>query len=109
MALQTYKIPLTNIPQYFNITLVGVEYQITCRWNNASEGGWFIDIANASTNTMLVTDIPLVTGLDILEPFGYLGIKGRMVVFTDNDATAVPTLKSLGVNSNLYFITETAE
>lgn len=108
MTIQTYKIPLTNIPQYFNITLKGVEYQLTCRWNNAAEGGWFIDISDTATATPILTDLPLVTGLDLLEPFGYLGIGGRMIVFTDNDATAVPTISSLGVNSNLYFITDDA-
>lgn len=106
MTQQVYKIPLTNIPQFFDISLKGVDYRMTCRWNDALEGGWFLDFALALTGEILVTNIPLTTGLDILEPYSYLGIGGSMVVLTDNDEDAVPNLDDLGTQSNLYFITE---
>lgn len=106
MALQVYRIPLTNIPQFFNITLKGVEYRITSRWNDSPEGGWFLDIDDANTGTPLLYNLPLTTGLDILEPFAYLGFGGSMVVFTDNNTYATPTLTDLGIESNLYFITD---
>jgi hypothetical protein len=100
-----YNIPLTNIPQKFTIELGGKEYILTCRWNDAIEGGWFIDIDDSITNTPILHNLPLVTGNNLLEQYEYLGIKGALVVLTNGDNTAVPTLENLGVESFLYFVT----
>jgi hypothetical protein len=48
----------------------------------------------------------LITGADCLSGLEYLGITGQLVVFTDGDELAVPTLENLGVESNLYFLTD---
>lgn len=97
-----YEIPLSPTPQTFTITLAGVIYQMTVKWNwvNAS---WVLDIADASGNALLV-GIPLVTGVDLLEQYGYMGFGGQLVCQTDNDPDAVPTYANLGTTGHLYFI-----
>lgn len=104
--MSTFVIPLQNIPQVFNITLAGTEYSLTCKWNDADEGGWVMDISDAITALPLAFNIPLITGADVLSGLGYLGINGQMFVYTDGNDTAVPTLLNLGVESNLYFVTD---
>lgn len=101
----TLKVPLTNIPQVFTISLAGVDYFMTVKWNDAFEAGWEFDLADAVTNTSIVAGIPLITGADCLSGLDYLGIDGQMIVYTDGNDTAVPTLLNLGVESNLYFLT----
>lgn len=105
MTQNVYKIPLQNVSQKFDITLAGRQYTIACRWNNSRQAGWFLDIDDGVTNEPIVYNMPLVTGTDLLAQYEYLGFKGSLLVFTDGNAGAVPTLEDLGSNSNLYFIT----
>jgi hypothetical protein len=104
-----YTIPLTNVPQSFTIELSGKEYLITCRWNDAIEGGWFLDINDSITALPILHNLPLVSGNNLLEQYEYLGIGGSLVVLTNGDQTAVPTLDNLGVESFLYFVTEDSQ
>lgn len=106
--MTTFLIPLRNIPQSFDIALAGVNYIMTCRWNDAEEGGWVLDLANADSGDPIVANIPLITGADCLAGLEYLGINGQMVVFTDGNELAPPTLDNLGGESNLYFLTDVA-
>lgn len=105
MANQYYLIPLTNIPQQFQITLAGVDYILTVKWNDIGLC-WFLDIANAD-EVPIATSIPLITGDDLLDGLAYLGIGGQLFVFTNvgKYPDAVPTLENLGVETNLYFFT----
>jgi hypothetical protein len=107
MAVNFYRIPLVSRPQRFRIALNRVEYEVTCRWNQSLEGGWFLDFIDAKTNQPIVMNCPLVTGIDILGQYEYLGFAGQLFIYTDGDGNAVPTLENLGSESNLYFITET--
>lgn len=104
--MTTFVIPLRNIPQVFDIALAGVNYTMTCRWNDAVEGGWAIDLADADSGDSIVANVPLITGADCLAGLEYLGINGRMIVFTDGNELAPPTLDNLGGESNLYFQTD---
>lgn len=97
-----YEIPLSAKPQTFNITLGGVTYKMTLRWN-VPAAAWMLDIADA-TGALLVGSIPLVTGVDLLAQYAYLGFTGKMVVQTDHDTKAVPTFNNLGTAGHLYFI-----
>lgn len=103
--MPNYQIPLSNAPQQFEITLGGVDYQLTCKWNDSPEAGWTLDIAD-STGAPIVANVPLITGEDCLAGLEYLGIPGSLWVMTDGDPFAVPTLDNLGKSSNLYFQTE---
>lgn len=100
-----FLLPLVNLPQSFNITLGSNNYIMTCKWNDAPDGGWILGFADQLTNVEIVNNIPLICGVDILAGLEYLGFDGQLVVYTDGDPTAVPTLDNLGTDSNLYFIT----
>lgn len=104
--METFLIPLLNIPQDFNITLSGVDYRIVSKFNSALLGGWVIDIYDFITDTPIVMNIPMVTGADLLEQYAYLGFNGQLIVYTDGDELAPPTLENLGNESNLYYKTE---
>ena len=104
--MSTYLLPLTNVPQKFAISLAGKDYIVACRWNDAPEGGWVINLIDEETNVTIASNIPLITGADCLEGLQYLEIGGGLIVYTDGDEEAVPTLDNLGVESNLYFVTE---
>lgn len=104
--MSTFKLPITNVPQEFNITLANKEYLMTCKWNDAFEGGWVLDFVDAIKNLPIVANIPLITGANILSGLKYLGFEGELWIYTDGDDFAVPTLENLGVESNLYFITD---
>lgn len=97
-----YLIPLQATNQKIQITLAGVLYTLTVRWNNMNEA-WQIDIGD-SNNNPIVTGIPMVTGVDLLSPFAYLNFGGQLIAQTANDVTAVPTLTSLGNGAGLYFV-----
>ena len=107
MAISTYLIPLSGIPETFVINLAGVEYTMTVKWNDSDFAGWVIDIADSAQNP-IVAGITMVTGTDLLAQYAYLGIQGSLIVYTDGDASAVPTLDNLGTNCNLYFQTSVA-
>lgn len=101
-----YTVPLTNVPQTFQISLAGKDYILTCRWNDAVDAGWVLDFADALTNEPIAANIPLITGIDILSGLEYLGFQGQLYVLTDGDDLAIPTLTNLGTESNLYFQTD---
>lgn len=97
-----YEIPLSPTPQTFNISLAGVTYKFTVSWNWVS-ACWVIDIADATGNPV-VRGIPMVTGVDLLSPYAYLGFGGQLVVQTDNAPDVVPTFGDLGSTGHLYWI-----
>lgn len=97
-----YLIPLINQPQTLTITLAGVQYILKVVWNNVSQC-WVMDIADSSGNN-IATGIPLVTGADLAEQFGYLNFGGMFIAQTTNDTDAVPTFEDLGNTGNLYFV-----
>lgn len=104
--MENFKIPLTNVPQQFEINLGGIDYVMTCKWNSADEGGWVLDIDDALTGDPIVHNLPVITGANILSGLDYLGFTGDLYAYTDGDALAPPTLSNLGVESNVYFQTD---
>ena len=103
--MSTILIPLVNIPQTFDIALAGVTYTLTCKWNDATDGVWLLDIADSLTDTMIIAGIPLVPGVDLLSGLEYVGIDGSLFVYTNGNPNALPTLDNLGADANLYFET----
>lgn len=100
--MSAVEIPLSPSPQSFSIALAGVTYRFTIKWNTSSNC-WVLDIAD-DQNDPLVNGLAMVTGRDLLEPYGYLNFGGQLIVQTDNDPTAVPTFTNLGITSHLYFV-----
>jgi hypothetical protein len=99
-----FEIPLAPQPQLFSIQLAGVTYNMRLQWNDATTGGWVLDIFDEN-DVPMVCGMALVTGADLLEQYGYLGFGGALYVQSDFDVDAVPDFTNLGVNSHLYFVT----
>ena len=97
-----FLIPLQPINQRFIISLAGVQYQFTVRWNNMNQA-WTLDIADSSGNA-IISGIAIVTGGDLLEPYGYLNFGFQLIAQTTNDTDAVPTFTNLGSTANLYAV-----
>lgn len=98
-----YEIPLSPQPQTFQIALVGTTYGFLVQWNVAN-ASWVIDISDASGNP-IVSGIPMVTGCDLLDQFGYLSFGFALVAQTDNAPDTVPAFDNLGTTAHLYAIT----
>lgn len=105
MNPQYYLIPFSNIPQQVQITLAGVDYVLTVKWNDIGQS-WILDIQDVNEND-LVKGLPLVTGTDLLDGLQYLGIGGALWVLDNsgNIPALVPDLNTLGNSENLYFYT----
>jgi hypothetical protein len=104
MSRTAYEIPLSAQPQLFNIQLAGVTYFLTLRWN-ITGSCWSLDIADQDRVAML-SGIPLVTGADLLGQYAYMKFGGMLIVQTDGDTDAVPTLENLGTAGRLFFVVE---
>lgn len=100
-----FLIPLISTPQTFQIGLAGVNYLMTVKWNDQPDGGWEFDLTLSDTSVPLVAGAPLITGADCLSGLGYLGIGGKLFVYTNGQPAAVPTFTNLGTESNLFFVT----
>lgn len=100
-----FKIPLTPTPQIFSIQLSGIDYRIRLTYKNTDEAGWIIDILDATEN-QIVNGIPLVTGVNLLEQYRHLGFLGRLWVQTASDPDAVPTFLNLGIDAQLWWVTD---
>lgn len=101
--MKTYEVPLLAAQaQSFSVSLNQLDYNLRVLWNVAANC-WVLDIAN-SDDTPLVSGIPLVTGVDLLSQYAYLGIGGSLFALTDVDTDAVPTYENLGQSSHLYFV-----
>lgn len=103
--MANFEIPLTPNSQTFTVSLSGTEYRFTVQWRNAEGLGWVVDISDISGNP-IIQGIPLVTGVNLLEQYAYLGFNGVLWVQTTDDPDAVPTFDNLGVGSHLYWFTE---
>jgi hypothetical protein len=100
--MTVFQIPLTNIQQSFSISLNDVNYNLTLRWNEKQ--GWIIDIADED-ETSLISNIPLTTGRDLLEPHANFDFGGGLYVVNPTN-TDIPTYDNLGTDANLYFVTD---
>lgn len=100
--MSIYEVPLSTSPQKLQVVMGGIQYQLVLIWRTGS--GWVMDIATPQGNAIL-SGVPLVTGIDLLSQYAYLGLGGSLVVATDADPDAVPTADNLGQSSHLYFVT----
>lgn len=96
--------PLRPEAQRMTIALGEIEYQFRFGWADSTEGGWFIDIADATGNA-LINGLPLTAGEDVLQQFAYLNIGGEIRIETDGNVLFEPTYDNLGSNGKVFFIT----
>lgn len=102
--MSAFPLPVSATAQSFFVQLVNVIYKLTLRWNPVAVC-WMLDIAD-SEEVALVQGIPVVTGTDLLAPYGYLGIGGGIVALTEGNPDAVPTFTNLGNGGDLFFVTD---
>jgi hypothetical protein len=89
-----YKIPLTADPdQNFKCTVpinnLNISLFFRLKYNTVADY-WMISVSDSKRNTML-DNIPLVTGVNILDQFSYLGIGSAMIINTGNNSSDSPT------------------
>lgn len=97
------EVPLSPVPQAFHIQLDNVEYALTFRWNVIG-ACWILDIAS-SDDVPIIQGIPVVTGINLLGQYQYLGFTGALIAQTDNDPDKVPTFTNLGEQGHLFYLT----
>ncbi len=104
--MAAYEIPLTGQAETFSIALNGATYQLTLQYRDHDEGGWVLDIADAS-GVAIVSGIPLLTGANLLEQYAYLGIAGGAALYVTDTAggDAAPTFSNLGTDTHLVLVT----
>lgn len=104
-----YEIPLDPNAQSFSVSLSGSSYQFTLIYrdsavNNSLPSAWVLDIDDVLGNA-LVHGIPLVTGIDLLAQYRYMGFVGGLIAQTDGDIFTTPTYDALGKTAHLYYVT----
>lgn len=100
MSTTPYEVPLSSVPQTFQITIAMIVYVLTVRWNSQNQS-WVLDISDQN-NVPILQGIPLVTGSDLLEQYGYLNFGFQLICQTDHDLLAPPTYANLGTTGHLY-------
>lgn len=101
--MTAYEIPLSPLQQDFTIDLGPTTYKLSVTYNGISEV-WMLDIASQD-GVPILQGLPIVTGCDMLEQYGYLNFGGQLIAQTDHDTTSAPTLTNLGITGHLYFVT----
>jgi hypothetical protein len=114
MSASIFTLPLSPTQQTMTISLSGVTYNMQFTYRDSQmgnpsilPGGWILDLSDADGD-LLVGGIPLVTGCDLLAPYPYLGIGGRLIVATDGAVDAVPTYANLGLTCQVYYVPNSA-
>ncbi|WP_416778201.1 phage baseplate plug family protein [Xenorhabdus budapestensis] len=95
------EIPLRAENQQFDIQLGGINYRMRLQWRDCA--GWVLDVMHPNSEP-IVSGIPLVFGVDILEQHRYLGFNGKLVFYC-SDPESETNREELGKNNRLYFIT----
>ena len=99
-----FEIPFSPQPQSFQLTLGSGDYRLTVLYRHMG-GGWVLDIADVGGAPVL-SGIPLVTGVDLLAPYRYLGLKGSIWVQGANNPDDPPTYDNLGSGSRVFWVTD---
>lgn len=100
--MQANEIPLSPDNQQFSTDINGVSYQIRSLWRDSA--GWVVDLMDAS-GAPVVSDIPLVTGTNLLSQYAYLNLGFSLVVVCDDPGQDYPTKTDLGIKSHLIVVT----
>lgn len=101
---EIYVIPLQPYAQRFSTTLGGVEYTLNTYFRRPPYGdGWSMDFGRAD-GTAQVNGIAMVLGDDLMRPYQYVGLEGRLILMSDgDDGDTDPGFADLGVTVQLYW------
>ncbi|MEQ5223665.1 hypothetical protein ABN242_16825 [Providencia alcalifaciens] len=95
------EITLTSNNQEFDIQLNKVNYRFKVTYMEFF--GWMLDIKTAQGEDIL-TGVPLVSGVDILQQYQYMGFNGSLF-FVCEDMEDELSYEQFGVGNKLYFKT----
>jgi len=89
--------------------MLGVLYTMHFRYNLVSDC-WIVDIWDDVDVNKVITGIPLVTGCDLLEQFGYLPIGANAILTVMTIGPGVspdtpPTFDNLGADGHVFVLT----
>ena len=96
------EIPLSPDNQLFRIQLAETTYTLRVIWRDSA--GWILDVQDSSGEPLL-SGVPLVTGVNLLEQYPQLGINGALLVGCDV-AHRTSHQTNLGTYSHLIFVQE---
>lgn len=106
MTIEVFRVPLENVPQRFDISIGGAQLAIESKFNTMLNS-WVLSFFYANSGEVIVTNMPMVTGVDLFGQLKYLNVfSGELIVYTDGDDFAVPTEENLGQEANLFYVTE---
>lgn len=99
----TQELLLSPKNQRLTLTYGGTRYVLTFRWLNVELGGWVLDIATEDRRP-IISGIPLVTGVDLLDPFRHRELGFSLIIASDVDVDIVPSFRTLGRSSRIYLV-----
>lgn len=91
------------------VSLSGTTYTLIFNWNTVVQC-WVLDFYNEAGDTEILLGVPLVTGSDLLEQYGYMPLGAQtvltaMTVGPGLPPDTVPTFANLGTDGHLYTTT----
>ena len=99
-----YEIPLHSDAQVITTTFPnGNTYQLRLNYQFNNDDCWLLDISDSSGNP-IVQGIPLLSGVDLLGQYAYLGFGVQMFCGTDGDfsGSVSPKWWNLGSTAHLW-------
>lgn len=101
--MQLSEIPLSPDNQRLVVTISGVNYLIQLIWRD--HAGWVLDLMDSSRG-IIISNLPLVTGADLLDQYAFLNLNFGLIVHCDESTQPYPVKTDLGIGSHVYVITE---
>jgi hypothetical protein len=98
MTITISEIPLSPDNQQFTISLADTTYKMRLLWRDAA--GWVMDMQDSGGNPM-ITGIPLVTGVDLLAQYAFMGFGFSLYVGCD-DSTQENRRKSTSGTAAIF-------
>lgn len=85
----------------FTLQLGDKKLDFYIKWNDVMQV-WTMDITDNATQVTLITGVPLVGGVDVLQPY-VLGI-GQIRLADVSGHMMDPTLDNLGIDVKIYWL-----
>lgn len=98
------ELPLTPDPsQTFSIDIAGSKYRFDVKYNDRA-GVWTFDLYLDETDAPILLGVPIVTGVEILEPYN-LEI-GQLLAVDQSSQALDATSEDLGTRVVLYWMSD---
>lgn len=101
--MPSFELPLNPFPETFSVSINNIPYRGQTRWNSHFKA-WVLSIADGDGNP-LVSNLPLVQGVNLLEQLQYLEICKGLEVTMDSSNTTTPGFSDLGGDAHVYVVT----